>query len=126
MKTRLGFALATLLAAANCIAAEPPASVGSAGVRAELDGAVDAAASTQPAMQNQSLRARYPARPAVFHADGSVSQYLGATHLMQTVVRLDANGKLQTLCTTDSSVAEQFVSKPAEPAEKTASAGEKQ
>ncbi len=74
---------------------------------AENAGAAEKASGANAAMR--ALRARYPARPAEYRADGSIAQYIGARHLMQTVVRIGDDGKLEELCTTDEEAARQFM-----------------
>ena len=57
----------------------------------------------------RALRARYPARPAEYRADGSIAQYIGASHLMQTAVRIGADGRLEELSTTDAEAVQKFL-----------------
>ncbi|MEL7450021.1 MAG: hypothetical protein AAFN78_12485 [Pseudomonadota bacterium] len=57
----------------------------------------------------RALRARYPARPAEYRADGSIAQYIGASHLMQTAVRIGADGKLEELSTTNAKAIREFM-----------------
>lgn len=132
MNTVPALALAGLLAASLCSAAEPPttsklsAATTAAGVKAELDAsATPSHVRTPNEAAARSLQARYPLRPAVFHADGSVSQYLGASRLLQTVVRLDGDGKIEKLCTTDRVAAKQFAETPRSSATQAVADGEK-
>ncbi|MEM9055865.1 MAG: hypothetical protein AAGD86_00220 [Pseudomonadota bacterium] len=101
MRTSLAWAATALLASSMTAVADTPAS--------------DAASSAAEQASAQALRARYPARPTVRHSDGSLSQYVGAGYLQTTVVRIGAEGKLETLCTADTDAAERFTAADSAP-----------
>ena len=83
MNTKPTIGLIGLLAVSQCFASDPAMTKSlESGVHAQPVASVNAPSEAAAANAAQTLQARYPARPAVFHADGSVSQYLGASQLL--------------------------------------------